>query len=98
MASGVVVAVVGVTGAVGQTTLKILEERKRDHAWFIAFAPADEARIAISVLVENGGFGASAAAPIARKVLDAYLLGSDASADPQKPVPPSMPKTSSPTT
>jgi penicillin-binding protein 2 len=80
------------------TRAKILEERKRDHAWFIAFAPADEARIAISVLVENGGFGASAAAPIARKVLDAYLLGNDASADSQKPVPPSMPKASSPTT
>ena len=41
-------------------------ERLRDHAWFIAFAPADAPRIAICVLVENGGFGASAAAPIAR--------------------------------
>jgi penicillin-binding protein 2 len=45
----------------------------RDHAWFIAYAPADAPRIAICVLVENAGFGAAAAAPIARKVIDAYL-------------------------
>ena len=49
-------------------------ERLRDHAWFIAFAPVEAPRIAVAVLVENGGFGASAAAPIARKVMDAYLL------------------------
>jgi len=60
------------------TRAKITDERRRDHAWFIAYAPADDPKIAISVLVENGGFGASAAAPIARKVLDAYLLGADA--------------------
>jgi len=51
-----------------------LEERQRDHSWFIAFAPVEAPRIALVVLVENGGFGAAAAAPIARKVLDAYLL------------------------
>ena len=56
------------------TRAKITDERKRDHAWFIAYAPADDPKIAISVLVENGGFGAAAAAPVARKVLDAYLL------------------------
>jgi penicillin-binding protein 2 len=56
------------------TRAKIVDERKRDHAWFIAYAPADDPKIAISVLVENGGFGAAAAAPVARKVLDAYLL------------------------
>jgi penicillin-binding protein 2 len=61
-----------------------VEERLRDHAWFIAYAPADDPKIAVSVLVENGGFGATAAAPIARKVLDAYLLGPDA-AEPKKP-------------
>jgi penicillin-binding protein 2 len=49
-------------------------ERLRDHSWFIAFAPAEAPRIAVAVLVENGGFGASAAAPIARKIMDAYLL------------------------
>ena len=42
---------------------KITPERLRDHAWFIAFAPAEAPRIAVAVLVENGGFGASAAAP-----------------------------------
>ena len=55
-------------------------DRLRDHAWFIAFAPAEAPRIAICVLVENGGFGASAAAPIARRVLDAYLLDAPAAA------------------
>jgi penicillin-binding protein 2 len=53
-----------------------IDERLRDHAWFIAYAPADRPKIAVAVLVENGGFGAQAAAPIARKVLDRYLLGS----------------------
>lgn len=52
-----------------------LSERNRDHAWFIAFAPADKPRIAMAVLVENGGHGGSTAAPIARKVMDYYLLG-----------------------
>jgi penicillin-binding protein 2 len=53
-----------------------VDERLRDHAWFIAYAPADRPKIALAVLVENGGFGAQAAAPIARKVIDRYLLGS----------------------
>src|SRR5208282_1479510 len=52
-----------------------LDERLRDHAWYLAYAPADHPRIALAVLVENGGFGAQAAAPIARAVLDYYLLG-----------------------
>jgi len=63
---------------------KDVAERNRDHAWFIAYAPTDDPRIAISVLVENGGFGAAAAAPIARKVLDAYLLGPEAAPEPKK--------------
>ncbi|MDD2699869.1 MAG: penicillin-binding protein 2 [Sideroxydans sp.] len=52
-----------------------VSEYNRDHAWFISFAPADKPRIALAVLVENGGHGGSTAAPIARKVLDYYLLG-----------------------
>jgi penicillin-binding protein 2 len=56
------------------TKHKDADERKREHAWFIAFAPAVDPKIAISVLVENAGFGATAAAPIARKVIDSYLL------------------------
>ena len=50
-------------------------ERLRDHSLFIAFAPLENPKIALSVVVENGGFGARAAAPIARTVLDYYLLG-----------------------
>ncbi len=61
---------------------KTLDERLRDHSWFIAFAPADEPRIAVAVLQENGGPGATAAAPIARKVLDSYLLGADGKVKP----------------
>ncbi len=52
-----------------------VDERLRDHAWYIAYAPADKPRIALAVLVENGGFGAQAAAPIARQVIDYYLTG-----------------------
>ncbi|GIK86774.1 MAG: penicillin-binding protein [Betaproteobacteria bacterium] len=52
-----------------------IDERLRDHAWYMAYAPADAPRIALAVLVENGGFGAQAAAPIARQVFDFYLLG-----------------------
>jgi penicillin-binding protein 2 len=52
-----------------------VDERLRDHAWFMSYAPADHPKIAVAVLVENGGFGAAAAAPIVRKVFDYYLLG-----------------------
>ncbi|WP_374706359.1 penicillin-binding transpeptidase domain-containing protein [Deefgea piscis] len=52
-----------------------VKERLRDHSWFIAFAPSDKPTIALAVIVENGGFGAQAAAPIARKVLDYYITG-----------------------
>ena len=50
-------------------------EQHRDHALFIAYAPAAAPKIALAVVVENAGFGAQSAAPIARKVLDYYLLG-----------------------
>ena len=53
---------------------ELLDEYTRKHAWFVAFAPADEPRIALSVLVENGGGGSAVAAPVAREVLDYYLL------------------------
>ncbi len=52
-----------------------VKKELRDHALFIAYAPADKPTIALAVLVENGGFGAQSAAPIARMVLDYYLLG-----------------------
>lgn len=50
-----------------------LSEFRRKHAWFVAFAPVDEPRIAIAVLVENGGGGSSVAAPVAKTIIDAYL-------------------------
>lgn len=62
---------------------KTVAENLRDHAWFVAFAPAEQPRIAIAVLAENAGFGSGTAAPIARKVLDAYLLGDDGTLKPQ---------------
>ena len=52
-----------------------INERHRDHALFIAYAPAEDPTIALAVIVENGGHGGSAAGPIARKVMDYYLLG-----------------------
>ncbi len=51
-----------------------MEERRRDHAVYIAYAPADKPRIALAVIVENAGFGAAHAAPIARRVFDYWLL------------------------
>jgi len=54
---------------------KKIDERHRDHSLYIAFAPLENPIIAMLVIVENGGFGARAAAPIARTVLDYYLLG-----------------------
>ncbi len=53
----------------------LIDERHRDHALYTAFAPLDEPRIALALVVENAGFGASAAAPIARRVLDFVLTG-----------------------
>ena len=52
-----------------------MKEPHRDHSLYIAFAPADDPKIALAVIVENGGFGARAAAPIARQAIDYWLLG-----------------------
>ncbi|MBK9219789.1 MAG: penicillin-binding protein 2 [Uliginosibacterium sp.] len=80
--AGVKYEVAGKTGTAQVYSLKgakykesEVHERMRDHALYIAYAPADKPRIALAVLVENGGFGAAAAAPIARQVLDYYLMG-----------------------
>ena len=57
-----------------------VEERKRDHALFVSFAPFDDPRIAVAVIVENGSSGSGVAAPIAKAVMDKYLgYGDDAS-------------------
>ncbi len=52
-----------------------MEERQRDHSLYIAFAPAEDPKIALAVIVENAGFGSTSAAPIARRVFDYWLLG-----------------------
>ncbi len=54
-------------------------ERLRDHALFIAFAPVEAPRIAVAVIVENGGHGSVTAAPIARQLMDSYLIVEDKS-------------------
>lgn len=52
-----------------------MSEYQRDHALYMAYAPADDPQIALAVVVENAGFGAASAAPIARRVFDYWLLG-----------------------
>ena len=52
-----------------------MEERQRDHALYIAFAPAEDPKMAIAVIVENAGFGSTSAAPMARRAFDYWLLG-----------------------
>lgn len=54
-----------------------LPEELRDHALFIAFAPLEDPKIAVAIIVENGGSGSSGAAPIARRLFDYYLLGEE---------------------
>ncbi len=58
-----------------------LEERLRDHALFISFAPFDDPKIAVAVIVENGSSGSGVAAPIAKAVMDEYLGFGDAAAE-----------------
>jgi penicillin-binding protein 2 len=88
--SGAKYAFAGKTGTAQVIGLKgqkydedAIDERHRDHALFIAFAPAEAPKIALALLVENGGHGSSTAAPIARKVIDYYLLG----IEPKPPAP-----------
>jgi penicillin-binding protein 2 len=75
------VTVGGKTGTAQVVTMKKYEEtaeedvpyKYRDHAWFTSFAPADKPEIAVTVLVEHGGHGGSAAGPVAKKVLERYF-------------------------
>ena len=55
--------------------LKYIPSRYRDHALFVCFAPVRDPEIAVAVIVENAGHGGSAAAPVARKIVDAYFEG-----------------------
>jgi penicillin-binding protein 2 len=63
-----------------------VHDRHRDHALFITYAPVEKPKIALSVLVDNGGHGGAAAAPIARLVMDYYLLGKLPEEEAAKPV------------
>lgn len=64
---------------------KELAERFRDHSWFVAFSPVDKPRIAIAVIVENGGFGAQAAAPAVKQVIDAFWSSTEFVGPPTPP-------------
>ena len=70
-------------GIMGEEDESDTPKELRDHAVFIAFAPALQPRIAVAVLVEHGGGGGAVAAPVARQVMDAYLLNQGA--EPAKP-------------
>ncbi len=69
--------VAGKTGTAQVIAQKVagrkLAEGSRDHAWFIAYAPVENPKIAVAVLVEHGGHGGSAAAPVAKRVIEEYL-------------------------
>ena len=60
---------------------ELIDERQRKHAWFIAFAPVEAPKIALAVLIENGGGGGEFAAPVARQIIDYYLLEGHAGSD-----------------
>lgn len=71
-----------------------IAERFRDHSLYMAFAPVDQPKIALAIIVENGGFGSRAAAPIARQVFDYWLLGklpSDLKPGQETPAPSEIP-------
>ena len=69
--------VAGKTGTAQVIAQKVpgrkLSEKTGDHAWFVAYAPADHPKIAVAVVVEHGGHGGSTAAPVAKKVIEAYM-------------------------
>ena len=63
-------------GADDDEEKKYVPEKFRDHAWFVAFAPEDDPQIAVSVFVEHGGHGSTSAAPIAKRIIEAYFKNS----------------------
>ena len=70
-----VTSVSGKTGTAQVVSAQVesTEKRFQDHAWFTSYAPSDSAEIAVTVLVENGGSGSVAAAPIAKKIIETYF-------------------------
>lgn len=101
IARGAKYTIAGKTGTAQVFNLKggtynanAIHEKLRDHSWFIAYAPAENPRIALAVIVENGGFGAAAAAPLARKAMDWWLVGPEEAGPavpPAKPASPARP-------
>ncbi len=77
--------VAGKTGTAQVIAQKVpgqrLSESTQDHAWFVGYAPADRPKIAVAVLVEHGGHGGAAAAPVARKVIEEYLRNAETTTD-----------------
>jgi len=72
-----IVTIAGKTGTAQTAALrtgpdKDIPKRFRDHAWFVAFAPVESPKIAVAVLVEHMGHGGSAAAPLAKEIIEAY--------------------------
>jgi penicillin-binding protein 2 len=84
LAKSSMVSICGKTGTAQVVGLrkdsKNLSEMHRDHAWFVAFAPYETPEIALSVMVEHGGHGGAAAAPIAKKAIEAYMKSGKESA------------------
>jgi penicillin-binding protein 2 len=84
LAKSSMVSICGKTGTAQVVGLrkdsKNLSEMHRDHAWFVAFAPCETPEIALSVMVEHGGHGGAAAAPIAKKAIEAYMKSGKESA------------------
>ena len=75
------VSICGKTGTAQVVAMKggpqYQAERFRDHAWFVAFAPAEKPEVALSVFVEHGCHGGGAAAPIAKRAIEGYLKNSE---------------------
>jgi len=61
------------TAQVVSSSVSINQEDYKDHAWFTSYAPAENPEIAVTVLVEHGGKGGAIAAPIVKRILEAYL-------------------------
>ena len=69
-----------------------VQERHRDHALFVGFAPAEDPKIVVAVMVENGESGSGVAAPVVRQIMDAWLLAADGKLKPEYGGPPSSPE------
>lgn len=89
-ANSPLVTIAGKTGTAQTASIRIDTEdedtpkKLKDHAWFVSYAPADKARIAVAVLVEHMGHGGSAAAPLARRLIETYVKLPPVQRDPRE--------------